>query len=117
MRRTSITRQFIILVTAFAVVMPASLGGLAYVFYESRASTRTRAAANVRRTDALFALVESVGQVQGTVQHLLREKDPDNMEKLMGQSKSESNTVRGKIQEAGATGGDEIGRASCRERV
>jgi methyl-accepting chemotaxis protein len=106
MKRTSITRQFIILVLAFAVAMPAALGGLAYVFYENRTGSRTRAAANNRRTDALFALVESVTQVQGTVQRLLREKDPDNMEKLMDQGKAAAKTVLVKIQEAGATEGD-----------
>jgi hypothetical protein len=106
MRRSSITRQFMILVAAFALAMPAALGGLAYVFYESRAGSRTRAAANDRRTDALFALVEAVSQGQGTVQHLLREKDADNIEKLMDQSKAASKTVLAKIQEAGAGGGD-----------
>jgi hypothetical protein len=95
-----------ILVAAFALATPAALGGLAYVFYQSRATIRTRAAANDRRTDALFALVDSVGQVQGTVQRLLREKDPDNMEKLMDQGKSASKTVLAKIQEAGAAGSD-----------
>lgn len=104
--KTSITRQFMILVTAFAVAMPAALGGLAFVFYESRATARKSAAAHDVRTDALFALVESVGEVLGTVQRLLREKDPDEMEKLIDQDKSASKIVLAKIQEAGATGGD-----------
>ena len=55
---------------------------------QSRAASRKSAAAHDRRTDALFALVESVGEVQGVVQRLLREKDPDAMEKLMDQGKS-----------------------------
>ena len=104
--RTSITRQFTILVAAFAVAMPASLFGFALVFYESRATSRKSAAAHDVRTDALFALVESVGEVQGVVQRLLREKDPDAMEKLIDQGKSASKTVLAKIQEAGATGGE-----------
>jgi hypothetical protein len=37
---------------------------------------------------------------------LLREKDPDNMEKLMDQGKSASKTVVARIQEAGASGGE-----------
>jgi methyl-accepting chemotaxis protein len=106
MKRSGITRQFMILVAAFALAMPASLGGLAYVFYQNRSSFRTVSEANNRRTDALFALVASVSEVQGTVQQLLREKDPDNMEKLMDQGKSASKTVLAKIQEAGATDGD-----------
>ena len=104
--KTSIARQFTILVAAFAVAMPASLVGLALVFYESRAASRKSAAAHDVRTDALFALVESVGEVQGVVQRLLREKDPDAMEKLIDQGKSASKTVLAKIQEAGATGGE-----------
>ncbi len=102
--KTSITRQFMILVVAFAIAMPASLGGLALVFYESRANSRKSGAAHDLRTDALFALVESVGEVQGTVQRLQREKDPDTMEKLIDQGKASSKTVLAKIQEAGATG-------------
>jgi len=105
-RRTSITRQFMILVVALAIAVPASLGGLAYVFYASRASSRKSAAARDRSTAALFALVDAVSQVQGTVQSLLREKDPDAMEKLMDQGKSDSKTVLAKIQEAGAAGGE-----------
>jgi hypothetical protein len=77
-----------ILVVAFAIAMPASLGGLAYVFYASRATIRISSAAHNRSTSALFALVDAVSQVQGTVQSLLREKDPDAMEKLIDQSKS-----------------------------
>jgi methyl-accepting chemotaxis protein len=104
--KTSITRQFTILITAFAVAMPASLLGLALVFYQSRAASRTSAAAHDVRTDALFALVESVGEVQGLVQRLLREKDPNAMAKLVDQGKSASKTVLAKIQEAGAAGGE-----------
>lgn len=103
--KTSITRQFVILVTAFAVAMPASLLGLALVFYQSRAASRKRGAMHDMRTDALFALVESVGE-QGVVQRLLREKDPDAMEKLIDQSKSASNAVLARIREAGDAGGD-----------
>ena len=95
-----------ILVVAFAIAMPASLGGLAYVFYASRASSRKSSAARDRSTAALFALVDAVSQVQGTVQTLLREKDPDAMEKLMDQGKSDSKTVLAKIQDAGAAGGE-----------
>ena len=106
MRRTSITRQFLILVIAFAIAMPASLGGLAYVFYASRANSRRSAAIHDRGTTALFVLVDSVSQVQGTVQSLLREKDPDAMEKLIDQHNSGSKTVLAKIREAGDAGAE-----------
>jgi hypothetical protein len=96
--KTSITRQFVILVTAFAVAMPASLVGLALVFYQSRAASRKSGATHDVRTDALFALVESVSDVQGVAQRILREKDPDAMEKLVDQGKSASNTVLAKIR-------------------
>lgn len=103
MKRMSITRQFMILVAAFAVAMTVSIFGLAGVFRESRASSRIKGAARELRTDALFA---SAIQMQGTVQRLLREKDPDNIEKLMDLSKSASKTVLAKIRETGAAGGD-----------
>src|ERR1700686_2592491 len=103
MKRAGITRQLMFLVVAFSLATPTAIGGLAYVFYQSRATSRARSASNDRRTDALFALVESVEQVQATVQRLLREKDPDSMEKFMDQGKAASTIVRAKIQEAGAT--------------
>ena len=104
MKRTGISRQLMIVAVALALAGPTALGGLAYVSYQSRQASRIVAAANNRRTDALFGLVEAVGQVQGAVQRLVREKDPDNMEKLMDQSKSASKSAGAKIQEAGATG-------------
>ena len=87
MNRTGISRQLMMMAVALALAGPTALGGLAYVSYQSRQASRTVAASNNRRTDALFGLVEAVGQVQGAVQHLVREKDPDNMEKLMDQNK------------------------------
>jgi methyl-accepting chemotaxis protein len=105
MRGTGITRQLIILASALALAGPTAIGGLAYVFYQGRHASRAVAEVNNRRTDALLGLVEAVGQAQGAVQHLVREKDPDNMEKLMDQGKAASKSAVAKIQEAGANGG------------
>ena len=70
----SIRRQFMLLVVAFAVAMPAAVGGLAYVLYQNQGVARKIADDGNRQTHALFVLVSSVSQAQGAVQRLVREK-------------------------------------------
>ncbi len=106
MKSLSIARQFIILVVAFAVAMPVSMGALAVVFYRSQATARRISANRKLQTNALFALVGTVSQAQSTVQRLVREKDPDNLEKLMDQSKAANQAASGRIREAGAENGE-----------
>jgi methyl-accepting chemotaxis protein len=106
MKSMSIARQFLILVVAFAVAMPAAVGALVFVFYRNQAAARKVADNSDRQTNALFALVGAVGQAQSTVQRLVREKDPDNLEKLIEQRKIIDKTAADKIREAGAADGD-----------
>jgi len=106
MSKSSITRQFMLLVVAFATAVPLSLGGLTYFFQASRSGARQRTTITDRRTDGLLALVETVGQMQGTVQQLLREKDPDSMEKLMEQNRAAAKAVAVRIRDAGDNAGE-----------
>jgi hypothetical protein len=98
----SIAGQFMILGVAFAVAMPSAVSGLVFVFYQNQATARRLSAYRELQAKALFALTGAVGQVQSTVQRLFREKDPDNLEKLMEQSKVVSKTTSDRIRDAGA---------------
>ena len=106
MKSLSIARQFMILVLAFGIAAFGSVCGLAWVFYRNAATARDIASRSALQTDALFSLVESVGQVQTTVQRLLREKDPDNIESLMDQAKAAGQKASDHITAAGAGGGN-----------
>ena len=74
MRSTSIARQFTFLIAAFAVAMPASVFGLAYVLYGNFGAIRRVSAEGNRRSGSLFALIGSVGKAQSSAQRLLRQK-------------------------------------------
>ena len=120
MKSMSFTRQFMILVIAFAVATPGAVCGLAYVFSVNGTAARKVAAEGNRQIDALFGLIGAVGQAQSAFQRLVREKDPDTMEKLIEQGKGVTKTALGKIREAGAEQGevassfDALGRANAK---
>jgi methyl-accepting chemotaxis protein len=106
MRSISIVRQFTLIVLAWAAILPAALGGLAYMFHRSQAAAQDMTQQENRKTDALMALVQSLGQVQGGVQRLLREKDPDAIDKLLEQGKQGVAAARVRIRETGIGQGD-----------
>src|SRR5437016_4175000 len=106
MRSMSIARQFTLLIAAFAVAMPASVFGLAYYLHGNVTETGRLFAEGHRRTDSLFALIGSVGKAQSGVQRLLRQKDPDEIEKMLDQAKAASRKARETIQAGGAADGD-----------
>jgi hypothetical protein len=102
----SVSRQFTLLVAAFAIAMPASVGGLAYVMYSSLAAVHQVNAEGNRQTGLLFALIGSVGKVQSIEQRLLRQKDPDEIEKLLNESQAAAHDATEKILSAGADQSD-----------
>jgi methyl-accepting chemotaxis protein len=102
----SIARQFLILVLAFVVALPAAVGGLGYILYRNGAAARRVSAECNHQTDILFALVAAIGQAQSTTQRLIREKDPDALEKLLDEGKASSKTALERIREAGASEGE-----------
>ena len=102
----SIARQFMILVLAFAVATPAAIGGLALVVFRNAAKVRRIGEEGNRRANALFGAVSSVSNVQGVTQRLLREKEPDNIDRLMEESKVAAQAVERQIREVGADGGN-----------
>jgi len=102
----TISRQFGVVVAAFAVSMPAAVLCLSYSLSEAAGEARRASAEGNRRTDALFALVDTVCRVQGAAQRLVREKDPDVMEKLIDQDKALTKMAQERMREAGAETGD-----------
>jgi hypothetical protein len=105
MRSTSVARQFTLLIAAFAVAMPAAVFGMATVLYRNFSETRAVFAEGNRQSDALFALIGTVGKAQGQEQRLLRQKDPDEIERILDQAKAASRRAGEMIQRAGG-GGD-----------
>ena len=105
MKPMSLGRQFTLLIAVFAIAMPLTVFGLAYLLNSDAASTKQLFAEGDRKSSALFALVDSIGRAQSTVQRLLREKDPDEIEKLMAQEKAASDKAREDIRAAGAANG------------
>jgi methyl-accepting chemotaxis protein len=105
MKTLTIARRIMTVVIAFGIAMPAAVGGLSYVLYRNASRLRKVSGESARQTDALFGLVTAVGRVQTTIQQVLREKDPDNLERLIAEGKTAGEQAQQKIQEAGAAQG------------
>jgi hypothetical protein len=104
MKSARVSQQLMLLVGAFVVALAAAVGGLSYVLYDSSAAARRQAAESERRNESLFAVVGSAGRVQSTTQRLVREKDPDVIERLLEQSKALNKEAESSIRAAGADG-------------
>ncbi len=102
----TISRQLGVVVAAFAAAMPAAVLCLSYSLSEAAADAKRASVEGNHQTDALFALVDTVCRVQGAAQHLVREKDPDVMEKLIEQDKALTKTAQERMREAGVETGD-----------
>ncbi len=102
----TISRQLGVVIAAFAVAMPGAVLCLSYSLSEAAADAKRASVQGNRQTSALFALTETVCRVQGAAQHLVREKDPDVMEKLIEQDRSLTKTAQERMREAGAETGD-----------
>uniref|UniRef100_Q01UI1 Methyl-accepting chemotaxis sensory transducer n=1 Tax=Solibacter usitatus (strain Ellin6076) TaxID=234267 RepID=Q01UI1_SOLUE len=100
-RQTTIGRQFTSMVLAFSVAMPAAIFGLSYVLTENGAAVRQLMEEGNRQSDALFALIGSVAEVQGNAQRLVRERDADELEKLVQRTPQLIQNALDKIQAAG----------------
>lgn len=104
MRSMSVARQFTILIAAFAVAMPAGALGMASLLYRNFAAVRQIWAEGNRQNDRLFALVGTIGKAQSQQQRLLREKDPDEIERTLDLAKAASARAAEAIQAAGGSG-------------
>jgi methyl-accepting chemotaxis protein len=106
LRQSTIGRQFTFLVTAFAIAMPAAMFVLSHVLSGSVTEVRQLTSEGNQKSDAIFALIGSVAKVQGNAQRLVRERDPDETEKLVAETQPLIQDALGKIRAAGAAEGE-----------
>jgi len=102
MRTRSIGWQLTMLVAAFVVVTLVAVGVLSYQSFRSASQSGRLAQEAEARNQTLFALVNAVSKNQGIAQQLLREKDPDAMEKLIEQGKALGEAAESSIRAADA---------------
>jgi hypothetical protein len=102
----TISRQLGVVIGAFAVAMPSAVLCLSYSLSEAAADAKRASTQGNRQTGALFALAATMCRVQGAAQRLVREKDPDAMEKLVEQDRLLTNMAQERMREAGAEKGD-----------
>ena len=88
MSRFSLSSQIKALVAAFVIVSIAAATGLSYSSEASSSQLRKLLTETNRVSQSLFDLIEAVGKAQSVSQKLVREKDPDVMEKLVSERKS-----------------------------
>jgi hypothetical protein len=98
----SVARQFTLLIATFAVAMPAGVFGMAFVLYRNFSATSRLFKEGNRQSGSLFALIGTVGKTQSMELRLLREKDPDEIDKILEQAKAASAKTRETIASAGA---------------
>ena len=112
MKSMSIARQFTLLVTAFAIATPAAMVGLAYVMGHNATIAKQTSIESNRQSDALFALINAIGNMQGNAQKLLRATDADQMEKLLDDSKLLAREAAAKLTLIGVEGEPQAAFAS-----
>ncbi|MBI4909197.1 MAG: hypothetical protein HY820_36595 [Acidobacteria bacterium] len=101
MRNKNIAQQLLMLVVLFAAVTLIAVGSLSFQLHRASAESSKTAS----RTGALFALTDAVGKAQIASQRVIREKDPDEIEKLMEQGKTLAQSAEGSLRAAGVEGG------------
>jgi len=102
----SLTKQMTALMAAFVIASIAAVTSLSYVSEGSSSKLRKLLGDSNRVSQTLFDLIEAVGKVQGISQKLVREKDPDVMERLIGEQRSAGVMAEAKIGEAQAQNTD-----------
>ena len=107
-KKMSIAKRFTYLVLAFALATPTAMLGLVLVLGENSSEARRATAASNLKVDALFDYINAIANMQSNAQKLIRETDPDQMEKLVEQGKSLVNAAHDKMQAAEASKGDAL---------
>lgn len=110
MKQMSMGRQMSALLLASIVIALCSFG---VTLWQSRGAL-SRAHASASKTvddgEAMFRVVEAVGKVQGATQRLVREKDPDAIEKLVDDSKKLAAEAHAAVKSVDGEHGELAGR-------
>jgi hypothetical protein len=102
MKSVGITKQLAALVIAFALVALLSAAGLSVQLSRSSARSQELTSGINAMNETLFGLVGAVSDVQLTTQRLVRDRDPDAIEKLMQSEQSSRQTAEKRITQGGA---------------
>ncbi len=97
MKARGITGQMGMLVAAFAAVAVLGVGAEAYLLESASGEAQAREARAIGQSQGLLNLVKAVGGLQSLTQRLVRERDPDALEKLMEQSRAVARDCRGRV--------------------
>ncbi len=102
--RTSagIIRQMKLFQAGFVTVTLAAVGGLSYLLSSSTGSWRNITQLASQKNTAMSALVDSACKFQTAQQRLMRETNPDVMEKLIHDTGSVAEEAQAAIKKAGA---------------
>ena len=102
MRAIGISRQLLIVIGAFAAVTLAAMVGMSWLIHQSGTSAATTATVSEAKNQALFSLLDASFAIQSATQRLVREKDPDEIEKLIERRKALVAQGRQTVAGAGA---------------
>ncbi|MCW5982345.1 MAG: hypothetical protein KIT09_29940 [Bryobacteraceae bacterium] len=106
MKTTAVTRQLMILLAAFVAALGGATAALSYLLYDQSNMARAAAAQADESNESLFALVESLTEMQSGLLKTVREKDPDELEKLLAEDKKLRDEARERIRQSrDASGG------------
>jgi methyl-accepting chemotaxis protein len=101
----NVTRQLSMTIAAAGAVGVAAVAALSIQFWRSSSSARELTARVLVHDSAMFALADSLTGVQGVVQQIVREKDADNLEKLIARLEELEKNAWARVEEAGGREG------------
>ncbi|MBI4889083.1 MAG: hypothetical protein HY821_00570, partial [Acidobacteria bacterium] len=87
MKIRGVSGQMSVLVAAFSGLAVLTAAGGSYLMYSAGKDASAREARMLGRSRELFALARAVDSGQSLSQRVLREKDPDELERLLAESK------------------------------
>src|SRR4051812_16710061 len=106
----TVGRQLALVIAGFAIALPGGGFILSYTAYRNQRAVSRLSLEGKRQIDSVFAVIRSVGKAQNLAQELVRQKDPDQIERLLAESQSISSDASAKITALGASG-EKLGNA------
>lgn len=101
----SVSRQLLALVGWFVCIILVTVGWLSWTLVRTQQDSNLLHAETTRRLGDGYRMIVLLSEDQSTVQSLLRQKDPDEMEKLIAKIDEHDKTLDHLIQALGVEGG------------
>jgi methyl-accepting chemotaxis protein len=105
-RSLSVVRQAALMVCATAALFALTVGALSWMLYDTSRSFGGLVARSGAQADGLFRLVDALNNMQGRQLRMLRTSDPDELEKLLNESRQATEEARRQVASAAGAGGD-----------